>query len=63
MAGESQRRNKIWKGPEATESGAEMERKESRPKEHQERPTLTKEDTSVSLQSGGDREWGDLPPR
>ena len=63
MAGESQRRNKIWKGTEATESGAEMGRKENRPKAHQESPTLTKEDTSVSLQSGGDREWGGLPPR
>lgn len=39
-----------------------MGRKENRPKEYQESPTLTKEDRSVSLQSGGDREWGDLPP-
>lgn len=60
MVGESQRGSKIWKGTEATESGAEMGRKENRPKEHQESLTLTKEDTSVSLQPGGDRKWGDL---
>lgn len=52
MAGESQRGNKIWKGTEVLESGAEMGRK-NRPKEHQESPTLTKDATASSLEVTG----------
>lgn len=53
MAGESQRGNKIWKGTEVLESGAEMGRKKNRPKEHQESPTLTKDATASSREVTG----------